>query len=235
MNKRIIGAAITAAVVIAAAGTAVAATGTGGTASDYTPAAPVRLADTVPAHQVGPVKGPIGAGKTLTVALTGVPANATAVVVNVTATGPTVSGFLTAYGDGASRPATSTVNFAAGQTIANQATLPVSNGKIDVFNSAGSTNIVVDLEGYYTPAAPAYVPPSITKWTLTGHRHHQHRRLGRHPRHAARHREPLRRHLPDQPRAPRPPRSSRRTRPRRSSRSSSSTRSRSAPPSPGTC
>lgn len=162
MNRRLTTLAAVAAVAIAAAGTAFATSGSSSTASDYTAVAATRLADTVPAHQVGPVTGPIGGGKTLTVTLSGVPAGATAVVLTVTVTAPSLAGYATVYGDGATRPATSNLNFAAGQTVANEVTVPVSDGKVDVYNGAGNSQYIVDLEGYYTPTAAAYTPPQTT-------------------------------------------------------------------------
>lgn len=161
MNKRIIAAVVTA-VLAAGVGTAVAASTTGSAASDYTAVASTRLVDTRLAG------GPVAVGKTLTVPVTGAPADATAVTVNVTVTSPTGGGYVIAYPDGTPRPTPgSTVNFGKGQTIANQTTVPVTNGKIDVSNqSTGTVQVIVDLEGWYTPAAPAYVPPTSTTWNL---------------------------------------------------------------------
>jgi hypothetical protein len=46
-----------------------------------------------------------------------------AIVINLTAVNPSSAGFLTAFGAGQQPPLTSTVNFVAGQTIANEATI----------------------------------------------------------------------------------------------------------------
>ena len=82
---------------------------------------------------------------------TGVPADAEAVVVNVTVTGPTGSGYLTAYPTGTSRPQASNLNFLPGQTVANLATVKVgAGGAVTLFNSFGSTDVVVDVVGYYS-------------------------------------------------------------------------------------
>lgn len=165
MNKRILTLGATAAVVVTA-GAAAAATGsTGGTASDYTATASTRLVDTRTAG------GPVGAGKVLVVSLgSSVPAGATAVTVNLTVTDTTAGGYAVVYGDGSARPNPgSNVNFGTGQTVANQATVPVTDGKLDIANeSTGNAQIIVDLEGYYTPSAPAYVPPTTTTQTLPG-------------------------------------------------------------------
>jgi hypothetical protein len=99
----------------------------------------------------------------------GVPATASAVTVNLTVTGATSGGYLLAWPDGATKPAKgSNVNFNAGQTVGNLATVPMTDGKIDIeFLGAGSTQVVVDLEGYYTASAAAYSPPAAITATLT--------------------------------------------------------------------
>ncbi len=75
----------------------------------------------------------------------------TAVVLNVTATNPTASSYVTVYPDGTTRPVASNLNFTAGETIPNLVTVPVgSDGAVDFYNDAGSVNLVADLAGYYT-------------------------------------------------------------------------------------
>lgn len=167
MKKRLLAASIAAAVIAAGAGTAFATASSGSTASDYTPVASTRLVDT----RTG--GGPVKADGTLVVSDTAngatVPADATAVNVTITVVSPTAAnGDIEAYADSATRPAQgSNVNFVKGQTVANLATVPVVNGKIDLYNfSGGTVQIVVDLEGYYTASAPAYVPPVSTTWNL---------------------------------------------------------------------
>lgn len=129
--------------------------------SSYTPLASYRILDTRTANQ------PLKAGIERTVTVTGVPADATAVTVNLTATGATSGGYIVAWPDGAAKPTSgSNVNFAAGQTVANQATVPVTDGKIDVqYAGAGTVQLVVDLEGYYTASAPAYSVPATERFT----------------------------------------------------------------------
>lgn len=80
----------------------------------------------------------------------GVPANASAVVLNVTATAGTQGSFATVYPFGAVRPTPSNLNFAAGQTIPNLVTAKIgSNGKVAIFNAAGSAHFIADVVGYY--------------------------------------------------------------------------------------
>ena len=77
----------------------------------------------------------------------------TAAVVNVTVVGPTASSYVTVFPEGTTQPVVSNLNFTAGETLANLATVPVgSQGGITVYNFNGSVNVVVDVEGYYTTA-----------------------------------------------------------------------------------
>jgi hypothetical protein len=100
--------------------------------------------------------GAFTAGETRTVrpATSGaVPASGVrAVVVNLTVTGPTSSGFLTAWPVG-TPPTTSSLNFAAAVTRANLVTVPLaSDGTFRLYNSAGRTHVVVDVLGWYHAA-----------------------------------------------------------------------------------
>jgi hypothetical protein len=119
----------------------------------YKPVTPVRVLDTRVPTGV-PTAVPIGQGQSIGVQLSGangVPAGVTAVVLNVTATGATSGGFLTVYPDGGTRPLSSNLNFTAGETIPNLVTVPVgSDGKVDIYNFSGNTDVVADLFGYYT-------------------------------------------------------------------------------------
>ena len=82
-----------------------------------------------------------------------IPANVSAVALNLTVTQPTAGGYITAYPSGGSRPTTSSVNFTAGQTVANMAVVPVGpDGTIELYNgSAGTTALVADVSGYFIP------------------------------------------------------------------------------------
>ncbi len=103
-------------------------------------------------NQGGGAVGPSGTLK-LAVAGTGltVPASATSVVLNVTATQPTASGYITVWGDQTARPVASSLNFAAGETVPNLVVAPVgAGGAIDFFNgSTGTTQLIADIAGYY--------------------------------------------------------------------------------------
>jgi hypothetical protein len=75
----------------------------------------------------------------------------TAAVVNVTATEPSVAGYVTAFPAQHVKPLASDLNFTAGLTVPNLVVVQLGpDGAIDFFNMAGSTHLIVDLLGYYT-------------------------------------------------------------------------------------
>ena len=79
-----------------------------------------------------------------------VPANAAAVLVNITATGATGSGFATAFPYPAALPATSTLNFNASQDRAATAVIKLDVAGVIQLNSVGGpTHLLVDILGYY--------------------------------------------------------------------------------------
>src|SRR5438067_154713 len=128
--------------------------------------APARLLDT---RATG---GPMGPGQQRDLQVTGrggVPAaGVAAVVLNLTATGPSASGYLTVFPAGAQRPGTSNLNFRPGETVPNRVVVPVgSGGSISIFNPAGNVQAVVDVNGWFTDASStaggsefAAVPPA---------------------------------------------------------------------------
>jgi hypothetical protein len=124
--------------------------------SDYGGLTPARLMDTRPGQLTvdgqAAGTGAIGSGgiRHLTVAgRGGVPGNASAVVLNVTATQPSVGGYLTVWPRGADQPLASNLNFTAGQTIANLVVAKVgANGQVSFYNNSGSTHAIVDVLGY---------------------------------------------------------------------------------------
>lgn len=81
------------------------------------------------------------------------------VVVNLTATGAAGSGYLTAYSSNAGRPLASSLNYLAGQNVANLAVVPVgADGRILIYNGGGgSVQVVVDVLGYYRAGTPTAV------------------------------------------------------------------------------
>ncbi|MFF9210667.1 MULTISPECIES: hypothetical protein [unclassified Streptomyces] len=120
----------------------------------FVPVTPQRFLDT--RSGIGAPKARVGAGGTVKLKVAGVggiPATGvTAVVMNVTAVAPTSNGFLTVHPDGRPVPSASSLNYTAGRTLSNLVTVAVSNGTVDLRNSAGTVDIVADVAGYYTAA-----------------------------------------------------------------------------------
>ncbi|WP_392545069.1 hypothetical protein [Oryzobacter telluris] len=99
-------------------------------------------------------KGVVGAGQTVTLKIAGkgiIPSTGTsAAVLNLTVTGSTRSGYVTAYPAGTTRPTASNINFRAGFTGANLVTVPIgANGSVTFYNATGSVHLVADLVGIY--------------------------------------------------------------------------------------
>jgi hypothetical protein len=119
----------------------------------FVPFTPYRLLDTRSAG--GCVAG--GVPRLLTVAGNfGVPSSASSVQLNVTVTGPTAGGYLTAYPAGATRPNASNLNFTAGQTVANAVPVAVgTGGQVSFFVNAGCAHVIVDLVGFHTGGSTA--------------------------------------------------------------------------------
>jgi hypothetical protein len=79
----------------------------------------------------------------------GVPAGATAVIANLTATNTTSWGFLSAWPTGAPQPASSNLNFLGGQTVPNLVMLKLgAGGQLSIANGPGSANVILDVMGY---------------------------------------------------------------------------------------
>ena len=88
-----------------------------------------------------------------------------AVVLNVTATSPTASGFVTVYPSGAQRPNASNLNFVTGQTTPNLVITKVgANGQVALFNSAGNTHLIADVVGWFPSASPT---PAVSNVTIS--------------------------------------------------------------------
>ncbi len=95
--------------------------------------------------------------------LGGVPSDATAVVVNVTATNTQAPGYLTLYPAGTSPPTASNLNWTTGETVANQATIELnSQGQLSMVSSA-PTDAIIDVEGYYASGGSAFYPIPPTR------------------------------------------------------------------------
>ena len=139
--------ATTAAAVHTATGAAAAAA-----PNSYHPTSPARILDT--RVGLGAPAGRLGPGRALDLQVAGrggVPATgATAVVLNVTVTDTTASSYLTVYPTGGQRPLASNLNWQPGEARPNLVEVAVGGGQVTVFNFAGSTSVVADVEGWYS-------------------------------------------------------------------------------------
>ncbi len=127
--------------------------GSGSSLTQFSGITPARICDTRPGSGE-PYQGQtLTSGSALAVQVQGVggvPANATAVVLNVTVTGTTSGGYLTVWPTGGPQPTASDLNWAAGKTVPNLVIVKIgSSGQVSFFNSAGSTNVIADVVGWY--------------------------------------------------------------------------------------
>jgi hypothetical protein len=122
--------------------------------------APKRIVDTRSNLGTTPV-GP-GATRTVTSPSTVANANTFALVTNVTAVRPTVGTYLTLWDDGSPRPTVSNLNPANGQVLANMAMIPLSESAkaFDIYNAAGTTNVLVDVAGRFDLSPNLVTPPA---------------------------------------------------------------------------
>ncbi|HEV8065785.1 MAG TPA: Ig domain-containing protein, partial [Acidimicrobiales bacterium] len=141
-----------------------------GNAGLFVPLAPYRVCDTRPGNPSGLTGGDancedqtLGSGGTLGyipvlgttpsgtsadgVPLTGV----SAVVLNVTVLDATAAGELTIWPSAVAQPAAWNVAWTAGATVSKRIVLDLQGANdLEAYNSAGSTDITVDIDGYYT-------------------------------------------------------------------------------------
>jgi outer membrane protein assembly factor BamB len=159
------------------------------TVGTFVPMTPARMLDTRPGGHtvdgqlagIGAVQG--GARIINIVGRAGVPAAATAVVVNVTVTGATASTYVSVY-PGPYIPPTSTINATRGATIAVASTVELTvgdatgdrPGTLWVYNRVGAIQVILDVTGYYlgTALAPGSVfhpqsPVRVLDTRASGH------------------------------------------------------------------
>jgi hypothetical protein len=133
----------------------------------YSPLTPIRICDTRagnPSALSGAASqcngtanagGAIAAGATKLINVAGsfgVPADATAVVLNITAVNPANGGYVTIFPSGSDQPFTSNLNYSTGEVVPNLVEVGTGSGDISIY-SQSKTDVVVDLEGYTAPTA----------------------------------------------------------------------------------
>jgi hypothetical protein len=111
---------------------------------------PQRILDTRGNHVGPPVQFGPGTSAALSVAGALVPADATAVVINVTLVGPSQPTYLTLWPTGSTRPLASSLNAAEDQIVPNLVSVEIgSGGQISIYNHTGRTDVLIDVVGYY--------------------------------------------------------------------------------------
>jgi hypothetical protein len=115
---------------------------------------PCRRVDTRVAGLGGPLPlaAPCEARFALAAGACGIPATAKAVSLNVAVTQPTAAGHVRLYPAGVPVPLVAALNYAAGQTRANNAVVALGSGgeiAVRVTQSSGSVHVVLDVNGYF--------------------------------------------------------------------------------------
>ncbi|MGI8810382.1 MAG: YncE family protein [Acidimicrobiales bacterium] len=113
------------------------------TGSPFTPVNPTRVFDSRNGQPIGP-------GGTVTVNAALGMGGVTAVALNVTATEPTATTFLTAFPAGEALPLAANLNVVPGQTRGNFVAVKVTGGAVKIYNNSGSTHVVVDVLGIWS-------------------------------------------------------------------------------------
>ena len=125
------------------------------TGMGYLTLQPCRVVDT--RRPVAPNGGPVLAGlqtRVFVMAGTcGIPSTAKALSLNVTVTQPSAGGYVTLFPAGQPLPLTSSINYAAGQTRANNAIISVdATGRMAAFAgvpTGGTVHVIIDVVGYF--------------------------------------------------------------------------------------
>ncbi len=131
-------------------------TATTSTEGRLVPVSPTRVFDT---RTAAAPSGIMGVASEISVTMTGVAgvpgSGVSAVVINLTGTGTSNPGFVTAYPTGNSRPLASNLNLTTGQTAANQVIVPVGSGGQVTFFHSGGGHLLADVTGYFTDGSAA--------------------------------------------------------------------------------
>jgi uncharacterized protein (DUF1501 family) len=122
---------------------------------------PQRLFDT--RDGTGGRLGPLGQGESWPFSIRGqfgVPAEAIAVAINLTAVDATIPTFVTAWPGGQDRPTTSNLNPVPGMAVPNLAIVRLGNaGDVNFFNNSGSVHLLADVVGYFRDGSSIGMQP----------------------------------------------------------------------------
>jgi YVTN family beta-propeller protein len=125
-----------------------AAPGTGG--YSFYPAAPCRVIDTR-SNNGQPFSGTLSPPVNVVGSPCAPPSTATAYVFNATAVPNRRLGYMTLWPDGETQPVVSTLNAYDGFVTSNMAIVPNMDGMTDAYAGDGSTQLILDISGYFAP------------------------------------------------------------------------------------
>jgi uncharacterized protein (DUF1501 family) len=127
----------------------------GSIATEFVSMTPDRLFDT--RNGIGGRIGALGQGETWTFTVAGklgVPADAVAVAINLTAVDATQPTYISAWPGGQAQPTTSNVNLVPGMAVPNLATIRLgAAGDMHLFNARGTVHLIADVVGFFRNGA----------------------------------------------------------------------------------
>jgi hypothetical protein len=89
----------------------------------------------------------------------GIPADASAVVLNVSSVMSTGAGNISAFPAGGPVPGTASVNHLPGQDVSNRTVVPLTGGRLDLVLSGARAGVVLDAVGWFGPGATQNFTP----------------------------------------------------------------------------
>ena len=121
------------------------------TGSGFHSLVPSRILDTRVGNGAPTAKvGPSGLVELQVSGRGGVPANASSAVMNVTATEPDATSYITVWPAGQGRPDASSLNTVPGLTVPNLVIAKLgTGGKVDLFNAFGTVHLLADVVGWF--------------------------------------------------------------------------------------
>ncbi|MFC6715431.1 hypothetical protein [Branchiibius cervicis] len=155
----LVGFPVNASAALLPAGQVATATPTTSATTAFVPINPARVVDTRSGRGVRTGRVPAGGSITITVGgVSGVPAGAQNVILNVTAVNPTADGYLVVQAAGTARAKTSNVNYMRARTTPGLVYVaPSTTGRVTITSSA-AVDLVVDVQGYTPQGSAGYHP-----------------------------------------------------------------------------
>ena len=138
-----------------------------GNAGRFESVSPARILDTRTGLGGGVRVGP---GASIDLQVTGqggIPASGVqAAAMNVAVTGATAPSYLTLYPTGEARPLAATFTFPVNTTASIRTMVKLgAGGKVTIYNAAGSTEVIIDINGWYTDGSAAGTLGALTPVT----------------------------------------------------------------------